>query len=292
MRDLKLILLAALASSALGGCAGRDEKVGVRLLQPTDGAVPGSPDALVAAGRQSLEQQHYGLAISQFRTALQGSETSAAAHNGLAIAYASLGRVDLARRHFELAMAHAPGDESYRRNFARLAGIEAPRGAAGAASMALAEAGQPPQPAPVQALPAPVPNTVVSVVPGVSMLRTAGTQGASTLAVVRRTFGTMLTSARPLLQRIGLSQVRLHTAGAVIAAPAKDHGQQQAASKTPYNLSIGRAAFSSAVERSRRRAAPAASPLSFDRGCGGTSPYAWRSPRPLPVVISIVACPA
>jgi tetratricopeptide (TPR) repeat protein len=285
MRDLKLILLAALASSALGGCAGRDEKVGVRLLQPTDGAVPGSPDALVAAGRQSLEQQHYGLAISQFRTALQGSETSAAAHNGLAIAYASLGRVDLARRHFELAMAHAPGDESYRRNFARLAGAEAPRGAAGAASMALAEAGQPPQSAPA-------PNSVVSVVPGVSMLRTAGTQGAATLAVVRRTFGTMLTSARPLLQRIGLSQVRLHTAGAVIAAPAEDHGQQQAAGKTPYNLSIGRAAFSSAVERSRRRAAPAVSPLSLDRGCGGASPYAWRSPRPLPVVISIVACPA
>jgi tetratricopeptide (TPR) repeat protein len=285
MRDLKLILLAALASSALGGCAGRDEKVGVRLLQPTDGAVPGSPDALVAAGRQSLERQHYGLAISQFRTALQGSETSAAAHNGLAIAYASLGRVDLARRHFELAMAHAPGDESYRRNFARLAGAEAPRGAAGAASMALAEAGQPPQSAPA-------PNSVVSVVPGVSMLRTAGTQGAATLAVVRRTFGTMLTSTRPLLQRIGLSQVRLHTAGAVIAAPAEDHGQQQAAGKTPYNLSIGRAAFSSAVERSRRRAAPAVSPLSLDRGCGGASPYAWRSPRPLPVVISIVACPA
>jgi tetratricopeptide (TPR) repeat protein len=285
MRDFKPILLAALASSALGGCAGRDEKVGVRLLQPTDGAVPGSPDALVAAGRQSLERQHYGLAISQFRTALQGSETSAAAHNGLAIAYASLGRVDLARRHFELAMAHAPGDESYRRNFARLAGAEAPRGAAGAASMALAEAGQPPQSAPA-------PNSVVSVVPGVSMLRTAGAQGPSTLAVVRRTFGTMLTSARPLLQRIGLSQVRLHTAGAVIAAPAEDHGQQQAAGKTPYNLSIGRAAFSSAVERSRRRAAPAVSPLSFDRGCGGASPYAWRSPRPLPVVISIAACPA
>jgi hypothetical protein len=285
MRDLKLILLAALASSALGGCAGRDEKVGVRLLQPTDGAVPGSPDALVAAGRQSLEQQHYGLAISQFRTALQGSETSAAAHNGLAIAYASLGRVDLARRHFELAMAHAPGDESYRRNFARLAGAEAPRGAAGAASMALAEAGQPPQSAPA-------PNSVVSVVPGVSMLRTAGTQGAATLAVVRRTFGTMLTSTRPLLQRIGLSQVRLHTAGAVIAAPAEVRGPQEVARKDPYDVSIGRAAFSSAVERSRRRAAPAVSPLSLDRGCGGASPYAWRSPRPLPVVISIVACPA
>jgi hypothetical protein len=285
MRDLKLILLAALASSALGGCAGRDEKVGVRLLQPTDGAVPGSPDALVAAGRQSLEQQHYGLAISQFRTALQGSETSAAAHNGLAIAYASLGRVDLARRHFELAMAHAPGDESYRRNFARLAGAEAPRGAAGAASMALAEAGQPPQSAPA-------PNSVVSVVPGVSMLRTAGTQGAATLAVVRRTFGTMLTSTRPLLQRIGLSQVRLHTAGAVIAAPAEVRGPQEVARKDPYDVSIGRAAFSSAVERSRRRAAPAVSPLSLDRGCGGASPYAWRSPRPLPVVISIAACPA
>jgi hypothetical protein len=285
MRDLKLILLAALASSALGGCAGRDEKVGVRLLQPTDGAVPGSSDALVAAGRQSLERQHYGLAISQFRTALQGSETSAAAHNGLAIAYASLGRVDLARRHFELAMAHAPGDESYRRNFARLAGAEAPRGAAGAASMALAEAGQPPQSAPA-------PNSVVSVVPGVSMLRTAGTQGAATLAVVRRTFGTMLTSTRPLLQRIGLSQVRLHTAGAVIAAPAEVRGPQEVARKDPYDVSIGRAAFSSAVERSRRRAAPAVSPLSLDRGCGGASPYAWRSPRPLPVVISIVACPA
>jgi hypothetical protein len=285
MRDLKLILLAALAGSALGGCAGRDEKVGVRLLQPTDGAVPGSPDALVAAGRQSLERQHYGLAISQFRTALQGSETSAAAHNGLAIAYASLGRVDLARRHFELAMAHAPGDESYRRNFARLAGAEAPRGAAGAASMALAEAGQPPQSAPA-------PNSVVSVVPGVSMLRTAGTQGAATLAVVRRTFGTMLTSARPLLERIGLSQVRLHTAGAVIAAPAEVRGPQEVARKDPYDVSIGRAAFSSALERSRRRSAPAVSPLSFDRGCGGASPYAWRSPRPLPVVISIAACPA
>lgn len=70
----------------------------------------------LALGRDSLNYEQYGLAIISFRNAQRFPETAAAAHNGLAVAFAQIGRADLAERFFKLAMEEAPGDRSYAEN--------------------------------------------------------------------------------------------------------------------------------------------------------------------------------
>lgn len=98
----------------------------------------GDASALIEAGRDQLREQNFGLAVSSFREALLAEPESAAANNGLGIAYASIGRDDLARRYFERALAFAPEDGSYRRNLDRLAGADT-QGAEAAMAVALTE---------------------------------------------------------------------------------------------------------------------------------------------------------
>lgn len=104
----------------LTGCSRRSHMVAIRALPNADMAAAYPMGDPLAEGRRQLDRQNYGLAISQFRLALQADPGLAAAHNGLAVAYAALGRTDLAQRHFELAVAAAPDNMAYRRNLARL----------------------------------------------------------------------------------------------------------------------------------------------------------------------------
>jgi hypothetical protein len=79
----------------------------------------GYAEAQIALGRDALDKRQYGLAIIAFRNARQFPEQSAAALNGLAIAYLGLGRRDLAERYFRNAVALAPENARYRSNLAR-----------------------------------------------------------------------------------------------------------------------------------------------------------------------------
>jgi hypothetical protein len=72
------------------------------------------------AGRRQLQDGNIGLAIESFRIALGSGEPIAPATNGLAVAYARLGRDDLAQRYFEEAIAADPGNERYSGNLAFL----------------------------------------------------------------------------------------------------------------------------------------------------------------------------
>lgn len=74
--------------------------------------------AQMAAGREALSNEQYGAAVIAFRNAWLAPEYSAAASNGLAIAYSEIGRPDLAERYFKRAIAEAPGDVRYRSNLA------------------------------------------------------------------------------------------------------------------------------------------------------------------------------
>lgn len=65
--------------------------------------------AALDEGRALLMAGNAAQAISAFRLALTADQGSVPALNGLAIAYDRLGRRDLARRHFEMALALAPG---------------------------------------------------------------------------------------------------------------------------------------------------------------------------------------
>ncbi|WP_164155966.1 tetratricopeptide repeat protein, partial [Sandarakinorhabdus rubra] len=64
--------------------------------------------AALDEGRALLAAGNAAQAISAFRLALSADQGSVPALNGLAIAYDRLGRVDLARQHFEMALAVQP----------------------------------------------------------------------------------------------------------------------------------------------------------------------------------------
>lgn len=101
----------------------------VRVAAPSQGmaAIDGDP---VAVGKKMLAAGNFGSAISAFRLALVQRPESAAAANGLGIAYDAIGRPDLARRYFEQAMGADPANDSYQRNYVRFAaahGVRAER---------------------------------------------------------------------------------------------------------------------------------------------------------------------
>ncbi len=74
----------------------------------------------LAAGRAALTTKNYVSAIAAFRNAMFEPEFAAAAHNGLGVAYAGIGRNDLAERYFRLAIAGDPAIQSYADNLVRL----------------------------------------------------------------------------------------------------------------------------------------------------------------------------
>jgi len=71
-------------------------------------------------GRQQLAEGQVGAAIETFQAALAAGEDRAPVINGLGVAYARLGRSDLALRFFEEATAIVPDDQRYASNLALL----------------------------------------------------------------------------------------------------------------------------------------------------------------------------
>lgn len=71
-------------------------------------------------GRRQLAEGRTGLAVESFQRALAAGEPVAPAVNGLGVAFAKLGRDDLAKRFFEEALAADPGNSRYADNLARL----------------------------------------------------------------------------------------------------------------------------------------------------------------------------
>lgn len=119
-RTIASMLLCTVAGLGLAGCSHRGGNVEVRPVSSTEMLASTDVEEALRTGRDHLAAGRYGLAITQFRNATLLDPRSAAAQNGLAVAYASIGRTDLARRHFERAIAYAPDEASYRRNYARL----------------------------------------------------------------------------------------------------------------------------------------------------------------------------
>lgn len=72
------------------------------------------------AGRRQLAEGQIGLAIESFQKALAAGEPTAPAANGLGVAFARLGRFELALGYFQRAMAADPTDARYAANIGRL----------------------------------------------------------------------------------------------------------------------------------------------------------------------------
>lgn len=106
MRGAAILVLlggAALAS----GCAS-DPAVEVRAVGASArGAAAGDQ---VALGHAALALGNVGLALEQFRQSLRVQPGSIDALSGIALCYDEMGRVDLARRYYQEALALAPAD--------------------------------------------------------------------------------------------------------------------------------------------------------------------------------------
>lgn len=117
---MKRILAVALLT-LLTGCQSIFGHHAARLDVRPVGEAQNSATAAIALekGRQSLTQGEVASAIVAFRTASLDPATAAPAHNGLAVAYALLGRGDLAERYFEQAIAEDSSDQRFAANLAR-----------------------------------------------------------------------------------------------------------------------------------------------------------------------------
>lgn len=114
-------IVTLLAGAALlGGCQalfGDRAKLEVR---PIGGEVTAENAAVALEdGRARLREGQVGYAIVSLRLAATNPAFAAEAHNGLGVAYARLGRGDLAERYFREAMAEAPQDPRFAANLAR-----------------------------------------------------------------------------------------------------------------------------------------------------------------------------
>ncbi len=121
--SMKTIALLAALGLALPGCSsifGSKALVGAS----SSAAVAKPSQALNTAatelGRRLLEAGNNGQAIEAFQVAIANQEPVAPAFNGLGVAFARLGRFELAQRYFERAAAIAPNDARFQNNLARL----------------------------------------------------------------------------------------------------------------------------------------------------------------------------
>ncbi len=124
MRNTLILRASAIALLvSLGGCqflgklnlarsGSQDEQQAGKVKR----AMPSS----LAEGREHLRTNRNGLAIDAFNLALVRGEDPAAAFNGLGVAYARVGRNDLAYRFFKKANASDPDNPVYASNLIRL----------------------------------------------------------------------------------------------------------------------------------------------------------------------------
>lgn len=124
MRKSSSALALAISSLALSGCqalfgtpsfAGRTPSAESASLDMSDYFT-----ARLESGRVHMAQGRPGAALTAFRQASYDPAHAGRAYNGMAVAYTQLGRPDLARRYFTMAVAADPQDERFARNLARL----------------------------------------------------------------------------------------------------------------------------------------------------------------------------
>ncbi|WP_205479706.1 LytR C-terminal domain-containing protein [Sphingomonas arenae] len=117
MKRGAIILMTGAAMLALPGCAQQAE-LAIR-AKPGNLAPGEQPVSFrVAEARAHFALGNVALALEGFRKALREDAGSVDAMNGLAACYDRMGRFDLSRRYYEMALAVAPGDPRLYANLA------------------------------------------------------------------------------------------------------------------------------------------------------------------------------
>jgi tetratricopeptide (TPR) repeat protein len=129
----------AVAPLLLGGCTfmhklGFGHARSVQQASRVDETAPAVPaDLFTARGRAQLDAGNIGLAVEAFQQAIGTGEARGPALNGLGVAYARLGRADVAAQLFRQAMAEDPANDKFAANLAMLEqsqkSLETPSGA-------------------------------------------------------------------------------------------------------------------------------------------------------------------
>jgi tetratricopeptide (TPR) repeat protein len=182
-RFLRITTLLA-ATAALSGCASIFSQLGFAERASPDVAAPAQADGNVelAAARQAMDAGMTAEAIDHYRAAQMDPNALPAASNGLGVAYARLGRLDLADRYFRIATALDPSNARFAANMLRLQGDYALAQDRQAETTQLAATAAP-APAP-QLAAAERPGELERVSRGEVHIRTAALQAAAPIAVV------------------------------------------------------------------------------------------------------------
>lgn len=120
-KQIALIVFALPLAGLLGGCALLG--LGPRQARITaQSTLPMGADALVRfeQGRAALDTGQNAAAVAAFSEARLEPALLGPSLNGMAVAYARLGRLDLAERYFNQAVAAAPQEARFAANLARL----------------------------------------------------------------------------------------------------------------------------------------------------------------------------
>lgn len=232
---------------ASGACSSGNRDVAIRPVNADAAAVATATEAL-ARGQLLFSRGEHALALDAFRRAVRQDPGNATALNGVAISYAAMGRHDLARQYFELALARAPLDERVHRNFARSLMAQGLRDDADAL---LAEIGQ---------------GAGLAGARRVTLAQLAAT-GAGKPAAAVQTGGLEL-------ERISMGEVRLRTTAASNGQPVLP-GRRTAQLNTAIVTVANREGASPAVSLSRELKAPivkSAAPVDAPSCRGGSCP--------------------
>ena len=121
---MKPMLRVAACTAALISLSGCESFVSALGFGPKD--APKRADASMPFGstelengRMALKAGYPGNAIQQFRMAALNPDTAGDAYNGLGVAYAKLGRADLAERYFNMALSMDGNNPRYAANLQR-----------------------------------------------------------------------------------------------------------------------------------------------------------------------------
>ena len=121
MRKIATLAGLVLAATSLSGCQVFGGS-GSASLSAQDFDMSEYFERRLATGRAELKAGRPTQAVVAFRQASYDPRYAGEAYNGMAIAYAQIGREDLAASLFARAVAAAPEDERFARNLARLEG--------------------------------------------------------------------------------------------------------------------------------------------------------------------------
>lgn len=148
------LTLLVVAAVSLGGCQSfpltswmfKKDRPG----READAQLAGNTTGALEEGRAFLRSGELSAAVASFRIAQLDRATRADASNGLGVAYAKLGRLDLAEQYFQAAILSDPENTRFAANLLRLQQevMLARRTSAGEALAAVAAAAEP-QPVPV-----------------------------------------------------------------------------------------------------------------------------------------------